>query len=140
MKRFAVILTLILSISSALMAQDLDAVRKKLDVSRIRVNYSFVMQKVQCSGSITVQIPCFKASGNGLDIYSDGITRWTVDPESKEVYIENAEGPDDYLKYLLDIENLKLSDLVSTPLSDDLSMFVFDVSALDSSWVVTDLR
>lgn len=121
-------------------AQDLDAVRKKLDVSRVRVNYSFVMQKVHCSGTITVQIPCFKASGNGIDVYSDGISRWTVDPESKEVYIENAEGPDDYLKYLLDIEDLKLSDLVSSPISDDLEMFVFDVSKLDSSWVVTDLR
>ncbi len=121
-------------------AQDLDTVRKKLDVSRVRVNYSFVMQKVHCSGTITVQIPCFKASGNGIDVYSDGISRWTVDPESKEVYIENAEGPDDYLKYLLDIEDLKLSDLVSSPISDDLEMFVFDVSKLDSSWVVTDLR
>lgn len=139
MKRFALI-TLMLGLCIAAAAQDLDAIRKKLDVSRIRVDYSFVMQKVHCSGTITVQIPCFKASGNGIDVYSDGITRWTVDPESKEVYIENAEGPDDYLKYLLDIEDLKLSDLVSTPLSDDLSMFVFDVKALDSSWVVTDLR
>lgn len=121
-------------------AQDLDTVRKKLDVSRVRVNYSFVMQKVHCSGTITVQIPCFKASGNGIDVYSDGVSRWTVDPESKEVYIENAEGPDDYLKYLLDIEDLKLSDLVSSPISDNLEMFVFDVSKLDSSWVVTDLR
>ena len=121
-------------------AQDIDAIRRKLDVSRVRVNYSFVMQKVYCNGTITVQIPCFKASGNGIDVYSDGVTRWTVDPESKEVYIENAEGPDDYAKYLLDIEDLKLSDLVSTPISDDLSMFVFDVSKLDSSWVVTDLR
>ena len=121
-------------------AQDIDAIRRKLDVSRVRVNYSFVMQKVHCNGTITVQIPCFKASGNGIDVYSDGVTRWTVDPESKEVYIENAEGPDDYAKYLLDIEDLKLSDLVSTPISDDLSMFVFDVSKLDSSWVVTDLR
>lgn len=121
-------------------AQDLETIRKKLDVSRVRVNYSFVMQKVHCNGTITVQVPCFKASGNGIDVYSDGITRWTVDPESKEVYIENAEGPDDYAKYLLDIEDLKLSDLVSTPISDDLSMFVFDVSKLDGSWVVTDLR
>lgn len=121
-------------------AQDLDTVRKKLDVSRVRVNYSFVMQKVHCSGTITVQIPCFKASGNGIDVYSDGVSRWTVDPESKEVYIENAEGPDDYLKYLLDIEDLKLSDLVSSPISDNLEMFVFDISKLDSSWVVTDLR
>lgn len=121
-------------------AQDLDTIRKKLDVSRVRVNYSFVMQKVHCNGTITVQIPCFKASGNGIDVYSDGITRWTVDQESREVYIENAEGPEDYAMYLLDIEDLKLSDMVSTPLSDDLSMFVFDVSALDGSWVVTDLR
>ena len=139
MKRFATIV-LLLSICSAVMAQDLDAVRKKLDVSRVRVDYSFVMQKVHCSGTITVQIPCFKASGNGIDVYSDGVTRWTVDPESKEVYIEEAEGPDDYLKYLLDIEDLKLSDLTTTPITDDLSMFVFDVSKLDSSWVVTDLR
>lgn len=121
-------------------AQDLDTIRQKLGVSRIRVNYSFVMQKVHCSGTITVQIPCFKASGNGIDVYSDGVSRWTVDPESKEVYIENAEGPDDYLKYLVDIEDLKLSDLVSSPISDDIAMFVFDVSKLDDSWVVTDLR
>lgn len=139
MKRSVIIVILSLFCLAA-GAQDLDAVRKKLDVSRVRVNYSFVMQKVHCSGTITVQIPCFKASGNGIDVYSDGISRWTVDPESKEVYIENAEGPDDYLKYLLDIEDLKLSDLVSSPISDDLEMFVFDVSKLDSSWVVTDLR
>lgn len=139
MKRLIVIALLSLFCFAA-GAQDLDTVRKKLDVSRIRVDYSFIMQKVHCSGTITVQIPCFKASGNGIDVYSDGVTRWTVDPESKEVYIEDAEGPDDYLKYLLDIEDLKLSDLVSSPISDDLSMFIFDVSKLDGSWVVTDLR
>lgn len=139
MKKLAIFCVLaILCIQAG--AQDLDTIRKKLDVSRVRVNYSFVMQKVHCKGTITVQVPCFKASGNGIDVYSDGITRWTVDPESREVYIENAEGPDDYARYLLDIEDLKLSDMVSTPISEDLSMFVFDVSALDSSWVVTDLR
>ena len=121
-------------------AQSIEDVCAKLEVSRVRVDYSFSIRKVHCSGTITVQVPCFKASGNGVDVYSDGKTRWTVDPESREVYIEDAQGPDDYLKYLNDIDDLSLTGLRTSPLSDDLSPFVFDVSALDGSWVVTDLR
>ena len=75
-----------------------------------------------------------------MEIYCDGATRWTVDPQSREVYIETSGGLEELLPYRDSLTELKLSEVKYQPLSEDLSVFVFDVSALDSSWVVTDLR
>ena len=75
-----------------------------------------------------------------MEIYCDGKTRWTVDPESKEVYIETAEGIEELALWQDNMKELSLTDVRYLPLSDDLSPFTFDTAALDASWVVTDLR
>ena len=137
-------LTLLISVCIAVsaMAQiSVEEMRKLVDSYRVHASYSFVLKdKVSCSGEITVQRPCFKACGNGLEVYCDGKSRWMVDREAKEVYIEAAESEDDYLRYLDDVSDLKITNVSKSPQNSDLSMFLFDESVLDSSWVVTDLR
>ena len=63
-----------------------------------------------------------------------------MDPASKEVYIETAEGLEEILAWRDSITELSITDVVYKPLSDDLSAFRFDTEALDDAWVVTDLR
>ena len=75
-----------------------------------------------------------------MEVYCDGLTRWTVDIKSKEVYVEDAGGIEEVLSYRDSVSGLKLSHIRYSELSDDLSAFTFDTSALDSSWIVTDLR
>lgn len=132
-----------LCLAAAALAQNatIDELRKLVETNRVTADYSFLMQdKISCSGTITVQQPCFKVVGNGLEIYCDGKSRWTVDREAKEVYIEYSESPEEYMAYLPDVSDLKVTVVKTSPLSEDLKPFFFDVSALDSSWVITDLR
>ena len=132
-----------LCLAAAAMAQNatIDELRKLVETNCVTADYSFLMQeKISCSGTITVQQPCFKVVGNGLEIYCDGKSRWTVDREAKEVYIEYSESPEEYMAYLPDVSDLKVTVVKTSPLSDDLKPFFFDVSRLDSSWVITDLR
>ena len=122
-------------------AAQIDKIVAMVRDSRVSCVYDFLLEgKVKCTGSITVQVPCYKASGNGIDIYSDGSLRWTVDPAAKEVYIELSGGPEEYLGYLESISELKLVGVKKSPPSSDLSAFTFDVSALGKDWVITDLR
>lgn len=141
MKR--ILLTCILGAISLVAASqpELQELRKLLEGKRVTLDYSFVVDgKVHYNGTATIQAPCFKAKGNGLEIYCDGTSRWTVDRESKEVYIETAEGPESYLSYLDGVTDLKAMNPVKEAISDDITPFIFDTSALDSSWVITDLR
>lgn len=105
----------------------------------------------------------FKVSGNGLEIYCDGRTIWTVDAGAKEIYIEEAAQANHFLA-----SPEKLSESVSAfsmrgnsasgtyhvPSGQTVdfklegihrpeslpSEWGFDTSALDRTWVVTDLR
>ena len=132
---------------------------------RIELNYSYKMRgdvPVQGSGKAIIQFPCFKTEGNGLRIISDGKTRWTMDLEAKEVYIEFG---DDYEKGYIQIldkmrfikENkdsvagtyrnsdkefeFNLTNIRKTEkVEGDVSEFRLDVKTLDKSWIVTDLR
>lgn len=142
MKRFLILALAVCTAASALaQTNSIDELRKLVETSCVTADYSFVMQeKIHCSGTITVQQPCFKVSGNGMEIYCDGKSRWTVDREAKEVYIELTESPEEYLTYLSDVSDLKISIVRTDPPGDDLRQFFFDVTALDSSWVITDLR
>jgi hypothetical protein len=95
---------------------------------------------VKLSGDLVIQGDCYSAKGNGVEIYSDGTTRWTVDPASKEVYIEPADGLAELAAYRDALSELKITGLKYLPQLDDLSAFRFDTASLDASWVVTDLR
>ena len=141
MKKLLCTLFSLLALGAALSAQTtLEQIAPRLADSRVSLDYSFSYGKVRCSGTITIQAPCYKAVGNGVEIWNDGSCRWTVDREAKEVYIETPESPEDYMTYLQGITDLKLTGVKYSPLSEDLTKFIFDVDALSDEWVVTDLR
>jgi len=142
MKRFILIFSLILSGISSAFAQktDVNSLKELASKGRVSADYSFVFNNDVFRGHIMVQQPFFYANGNGIEIYCNGICRWTVDRVGKEVYIEKAESPDEYLSYLKNISNLELQSIRTEAPGEDLSPFIFSVENLDASWVVTDLR
>lgn len=61
----------------------------------VTVGYSFVYRDgdipVSGSGTLSFQDKAFSLSGNGMRIICDGSTRWTLDEEAKECYIETLD-------------------------------------------------
>ncbi len=115
---------------------------------RVDASYSCEMNvsgtEVIVKGRITAQQNYYFVSGNGLDIYCDGQSRWTVDTESKEVYIEAASGLKEFLSdpdsYLGALSNLEIKDVKYSDPEGDIGRYRFNTGSLDSSWVVSDLR
>ena len=144
MKKFILfLLPLLLSLTAAAQQPQLSEIAAHLQTDRISLRYDCTYPEdtpVKLSGILLIQGDCYRAVGNGMEIYCDGATRWSVDPASKEVYIEPAEGLAELMEYRNSLSALKISDLKYLPLSDDLSPFRFDTAALGSDWVVTDLR
>ena len=143
MKKWILILVALLPLTAAAQRYTLDTVAAHLRTDRISLQYACTIAQpapVQLSGDLLIQGDCYRAKGNGMEIYCNGTTRWTVDPESKEVYIETAGGIEELVPWQDNLEDLSLTDVRYLPLSDDLSPFMFDTAALDDSWVVTDLR
>ncbi len=143
MKKFIqLLLPLLLSLPAAAQPQ-LDQIAAHLQTDRISLHYACTYTEdtpVKLSGTLLIQGDCYRAVGNGMEIYCDGATRWSVDPASKEVYIEPANGLEELLEYRNALTELKITELKYLPLSDDLSPFRFDTAALGPDWVVTDLR
>ena len=136
------LLPLLLSLPAAAQPQ-LDQIAAHLQTDRISLHYACTYTEdtpVKLSGTLLIQGDCYRAVGNGMEIYCDGATRWSVDPASKEVYIEPANGLEELLDYRNSLTELKITELKYLPLSDDLSPFRFDTAALGPDWVVTDLR
>ena len=145
MKRLIISLLAVLLLPLAAGAQQpqLAGIAAHLQTDRISLHYDCTYTQdapMRLTGTLLIQGDCYYAKGNGMEIYCDGKTRWTVDPESKEVYIETAEGLEELAAYRDSLSELKISELRYLPLSEDLSDFHFDVSALGTDWVVTDLR
>ena len=137
-KWISLVAALLLSLTAVAQQPQLQELAAHLQTDRISLRYACTLTQdtpVKLSGALLVQGECYRAIGNGLEIYCDGQTRWTVDPASKEVYIETAEGLEEILAW-----RDSITDVVYKPLSDDLSAFRFDTEALDDAWVVTDLR
>lgn len=136
------LLPLLLSLTAAAQPQ-LGEIAAHLQTDRITLRYDCTYTEdtpVRLSGILLIQGDCYRAVGNGMEIYCDGTTRWSVDPVSKEVYIEPAEGLSELLEYRNSLSALKISDVKYLPLSDDLTPFRFDTAPLGPDWVVTDLR
>ncbi len=163
----AFLLTLV---SFALAAQDGASYLKDLVAgNRVTFNYNLGVKgkaPVVMSGKAVIDGDCYSVCGNGLEMYCDGATKWTVDNEAKEVYIESSEGTRDFLAdpsaWIDNVKDLKVSSstasgtyydkaqdvtlsfkfssITPSPLSGSTAGFVFDPSALGSEWVVTDLR
>ena len=154
MKRLALILTLFLpllcaaqssaTVSAGLPEKQIEQVAQRLaEGQRVSLGYSCTVDgyaPVELNGSLLLQGNCYRAEGNGVEIYCDGSTRWTVDRDEKEVYIESSDGIREVVQYKESLKTLVLSDLKYFPGSEDLSPFTFDTASLDSSWVITDLR
>ena len=124
---------------------DVAKVLEKLGTNRVSATYDCTIVQnnipVRLSGKALVQGNCFHLNGNGMEIWCDGEKLWYVDPESKEVYIENALMLDEYIKENIGaVKDINLTDVLYSEISEDLSAFRLDTAALDKSWVVTDLR
>jgi len=57
-------------------------------------DYAFTLStpaKVTGNGSVTYMSGRYHVTGNGLEVWCDGSTRWTIDHASKEAYMESVE-------------------------------------------------
>ena len=144
MRKSALILSLLLC-PLLMMAQQLPEKQIReilghLDRERVTLEYECVTggpAPVHLQGTLVLQGNCYLAKGNGMEIYCDGTSRWTVDPE---VYIEDAGGIKEILESDNSIKSLSIKNIKYIPQTGGLRDFRFDISSLDSSWVVTDLR
>ena len=142
-KTILLLMAFAVALTAAAQQKQLEEIASHIGTHRISLHYDCTFTQdvpVKLTGTLLVQGTCYQAKGNGMEIYCDGTTRWTVDPESKEVYIETAGGVEELVPWQDDLEDLSLTEVRYLPLSDDLSPFLFDTEALDASWVVTDLR
>ncbi len=82
-------------------SKTLDAFVSKVSASLVSFDYSFTMPtkkaKMTGNGSVKVQGNSFIVDGNGLEIWCDGKTRWTVDRISEEALVESVD--DSYDSY-----------------------------------------
>ena len=140
--RKAIIALIAALLTTAATAQTIEELAAMLATNRVELSYDCMAGQgapVHFSGRLTAQGNCYHLTGNGLDIWCDGTTRWSLDPEAKEVYIESSEGIREVLSYRNSISEISVSDVKITASPEEASFF-FDVSKLDNSWVITDLR
>ncbi len=82
-------------------SKTLDAFVSKVSASLVSFDYSFSMPTKKAtmtgSGSVKVQGTAFVVDGNGLEIWCDGRTRWTIDRISEEALVESVD--DSYDSY-----------------------------------------
>ena len=168
MKRIVIIL-LLAALGPAIMAQSgTESLKQLLEGNRVSFSYALTATdkvQVKTNGTALIDGECYRISGNGLDIYCDGSTKWTIDNQAKEVYLEPSEGTREFLAdpsaLLEHVHNLTVGEKVvsgvfrdpagmevtfrftsikSSAQSGSTSGFTFDTSSLSSDWVVTDLR
>ena len=122
------------------------------------------------SGNVTVEDNAFRLTGLNLEIISDGITRWSMDPEAKEILIETVEKDNIFTNpsilissYRDHFDMIKVKSSGSDSLDavvtfddrvkgefilknvkylpkGDKKDFTLDVKSLEKGFVVTDLR
>ncbi len=147
MKKFLTIVALTV-FSLGLAAQNwqdgqLEQLLEKASDYRVSLDYECSLsgfQPVKLKGRIVVEGDCYYADGNGIRIYCDGKTRWTIDPDVLEVYIEDAGGLAEVLLYRDKVTNIKVSNVKYSEKSAERRTFTFDTSTLNEDWLITDLR
>ena len=76
-------------------SKTLEAFVSKVSSSLVSFDYSFTMPtkkaKMTGNGNVRVQGNSFLVDGNGLEIWCDGKTRWTVDRISEEALVESVD-------------------------------------------------
>jgi outer membrane lipoprotein-sorting protein len=98
---FLIIALSLASLAADAMSRSLSEFLKMVSDSQVSFEYSFVMNregaKITGDGSVTLQDDAFRLSGNGLEMWCDGSTSWTVDRSAEEILIQPVEDSgDDY--------------------------------------------
>lgn len=82
-------------------SKTLSAFVDKVSVSLVSFDYSFTMPtkkaRMTGEGTVKVQGDSFLVDGNGLEVWCDGKTRWTIDRISEEALVESVD--DSYDSY-----------------------------------------
>jgi outer membrane lipoprotein-sorting protein len=105
MKKTVIIITavalLLSGVQSGAKSRTLGAFIEKVNSSLVSFDYSFSMQtpasksKMTGKGKVKIQGSSFFLEGNGLEVWCDGTTRWTIDRFSEEALVESVEESSD---------------------------------------------
>ncbi len=175
MRRFLTSL-MALSLTLAAFAQGSIPILDRVPGHRVQFHYTYSLSQggkpmtQVTDGDVTVEDNAFLLSGLGLEVRSDGTTRWSIDRDAEEVLIEKVEKEDlftnpalfisSYKGYMdkLKVNGSSQNSLDVTLLLDDdtaarfvlknivfldkqgKSDFPLDEKSLPKSYVVTDLR
>lgn len=166
------ILSCLIALASSPATDGDDAARiaALLSGNRVSFDYSAISEggngAFKSKGKAVIQDRCFAVKGDGIEIYGDGSSRWTVDPKAKEVCIESItdaartpfEDPEGFFAGIEDLRydgntitgtyvdpsdnsriRCRISGIRAVPSDGDKSSFSFTVPE-GNGWVVTDLR
>jgi len=83
----------------ALGAQSLDGIRSSIASNEFTLDYTYVVNRdfsLKGSGTLTLNsaIGGYRLSGDGLRVWCNGSTKWTVDDSAREVVIESEDRGD----------------------------------------------
>ena len=165
-----------LSLTLGAFAQGSIPILDRVPGHRVQFHYTYSLSQggkpmtQVTDGDVTVEDNAYLLSGLGLEMRSDGTTRWSVDREAEEVLIEKVEKEDILTNPALFISSYKgymdrIKVNASSPNSLDVTLildddtaarfvlrnivfldkqgksdFTLDVKSLPKSYVVTDLR
>lgn len=165
-----------LGLTLAAFAQGSIPILDRVPGHRVQFHYTYSLSQggkpmtQVTDGDVTVEDNAFLLSGLGLEVRSDGTTRWSIDRDAEEVLIEKVEKEDlftnpalfisSYKGYMdkLKVNGSSQNSLDVTLLLDDdtaarfvlknivfldkqgKSDFPLDEKSLPKSYVVTDLR
>ena len=117
MRRFFYILVAFAVSVTAAAQNSVESLRAMLDSNRVSFKYTISAKdrpQIGTSGTMLIDGDCYHMSTKGADIWCDGTTKWTVDSEAKEVYIESSTGTREFMvdptAHLDRVEGLKVSD------------------------------
>ena len=146
-----------------LSAQDFSQWEKLLLTSCLQADFRYESEgnvKLSGEGKIFVQDSCYVLDLNLMQLYCDGVRRWTVDAQDREVVVEKASLSLQGVIAGYAVESCKTQSDGSVHVSvlswdgtrirleipalkkyekRDLSAFRFDTEGLDGSWIITDL-
>lgn len=175
MKRLTTVLTAFL-VSVAAFAQGGIPLLDRVPGHRVTFHYTYSLSKdgrpmtQVTDGDVTVEDNAYLLSGLGLEVRSDGVTRWSMDRAAEEVLVEKVDEDDILSNPALFIrsykgyrDRIKVNSSSSDGLDVTLTLdentsarfvlkdirfldmqgksdFTLDVKSLPGSYVVTDLR
>ena len=97
MKRIFLTLLAVLACALTVRAQDssaLEALAQTLSSGEVRFHYTFEVKgdvPVKGSGAVSLLGDAYRIIGNEMEIWCNGTTRWTVDRNAREAYVETVE-------------------------------------------------